>query len=189
MVEHPPSCLPLVTHILCCPPLLSQPSRFARNLPHTPLSASTASFRPRGHVSWKIQYPLEFQFPVTPFPMSSPAEAEAPGSINRPDFLIRAKSGSIAETISDIFSSMPSRFRRQVSSSQSPSPSLPPYFPSHSLSNMISKITLKDIQDAKQCGGGGFGTVRIYEHPTKGKVALKQLALSRGQGDDDIRRV
>ena len=54
---------------------------------------------------------------------------------------------------------------------------------------MISKITVKDIEGAKRFGGGGFGAVLMLEHPTKGKVALKQLRISGVQGGEDLRRV
>ena len=122
-------------------------------------------------------------FPSLSSGMSSPQEAESSNSTIRPELLIRVKSGTITEKISDAFTAT---FRRRQSSL---APSSSASYPSRALSKMISQITLKDIQDAKQCGGGGFGTVRIYEHPTKGKVALKQLRVSGAQRDSDLRRV
>ena len=53
------------------------------------------------------------------------------------------------------------------------------------LSQLFAAITTDDIQNAEQCGGGGFGDVYVLTHPAVGKVALKRLRISGNQDQID----
>lgn len=96
---------------------------------------------------------------------------------------IKSKRG-LADSVLRYFRTLRFGFKR--SDPQSPSAGTPKH-----PSELLSSLTLKDLENAKKIGSGGYGEVLLLDHPQIGKVALKRLRFDprreEGQRQRNVR--